>query len=286
MTTAYATLATSFLDITRIAMMLHTHTVGHTIDYYQTVGSTMSLAHALAADPATRSGTLVVAEEQTLGMGRLQRRWEAPAAQAVLASLILKGPHLPADPALLPMMAGVAVVTGITRLLPELADEIGLKWPNDILLGDDLVTGRKVGGVLIETSFISNHIDFAVVGMGINVNQSAYDLPCVPPDAPQPTSLRLFMGRTVDRTDVLISICQAWDELLGPAGATHDLYFQWRNLLYTLGQPVTVHFAGDFAEAPLTGTAVDVTSDGELVILDDMGHAHVVDGGDVTTRLA
>ena len=97
MTTTYATLATSFLDITRIAMMLHTHTVGHTIDYYQTVGSTMSFAHALATDPATRSGTLVVAEEQTMGLGRLQRHWEAPPAQAVLASLILKG-RTPARP--------------------------------------------------------------------------------------------------------------------------------------------------------------------------------------------
>jgi BirA family biotin operon repressor/biotin-[acetyl-CoA-carboxylase] ligase len=269
-----------------MAMMLQTRRVGHTIDYYQTVGSTMSLAHALAADPATRSGTLVVAEEQTMGLGRLHRHWEAPPAQAVLASLILKGAHLPANPALLPMMAGVAVVTGIAQALPELADEIGLKWPNDILLGDDLATGCKVGGVLIETSFISSHIDFAVVGMGINVNQSACDLPAVPPEAPAPTSLRLFMGRALDRTDLLISICQAWDELLGPAGAEHDIYHQWRNLLYTLGQPVTVHFTGSFGAPPLTGTAVDVTSDGELVILDAHGQPHVVDAGDVTTRLA
>jgi BirA family biotin operon repressor/biotin-[acetyl-CoA-carboxylase] ligase len=244
----------------------------------------MQIAHQLAADPATRSGAVVVAEEQTTGLGRLQRQWHAPAAQALLVSLILKHEHLPANLAQLPMMAGVAAVRAIASLAPELTEDIGLKWPNDIMLGEDLAHARKVGGILIETSFVRDQVDYAVVGIGINVNQVADALPEVPANAPPPTSLRLEMGRMLDRTALLVALCQAWEELVAPQVAAHDIYHEWRSLLLTLGQPVTVIAHGD-SERRFTGVAVDVTADGALVVVDDAGHSHLLDAGDVTTRL-
>lgn len=274
----------AILDITRIAINLKQAIIGHSIDYHGTIASTMQIAHQLAADPATRSGAIVVAEEQTAGLGRLQRQWHAPAAQALLVSLVLKQEHLPANLAQLPMMAGVAAVRAIASMAPELTEDIGLKWPNDIVLGEDLAHARKVGGILIETSFVRDQVDYAVIGIGINVNQAAGALPEVPANAPPPTSLRLEMGRMLDRTALLVALCRAWEELVTPQDATHDIYHEWRSLLLTLGQPVMVIAHSD-SERHFTGVAVDVTADGALVVVDDAGYSHLLDAGDVTTRL-
>src|SRR5215212_5351300 len=120
----YAYAGGPLLDLTRIAMSLNRSLIGHTIDYHSSLPSTMLLAMELAGQHDTRSGTLVVAEEQTAGLGRLKRSWEAPANQALLLSLILKPPHLPAHPAQLAMLAGIAVVRAILSILPDLSDEI------------------------------------------------------------------------------------------------------------------------------------------------------------------
>lgn len=274
----------SILDITRIAVNLKHATIGHTIDYHGTTPSTMGVANQLAAEPATRSGALVVAEEQTAGLGRLQRQWHAPAAQALLVSLILKSEHLPMNLAHLPMMAGVAAVRAIAGVAPELTEELGLKWPNDIVLGEDLAHARKVGGILIETAYVRDQVEYAIVGMGINVNQTEEYLPDLPPDAPQPTSLRIATGHVLDRSALLIALCQAWEDLVAPQASAHDVYHEWRNLLLTLGQPVTVIAHGDI-DRRFGGVAVDVTADGALVVMDDAGHTHLLDAGDVTTRL-
>lgn len=273
------------LDIFRVARSLQSASVGHTIDYHSLLRSTMETAHELAALPDTRSGSLVVAEEQSNGQGRLQRRWEAPYAQGLLVSLILKDEQMPQNPAQLPMLAGIALVRAIAEVAPELADEIGLKWPNDVLLGEDLADGRKVAGILIESSFRNDQLEYAIVGMGINVNQLAAELPDVPPDAPKPTSLRLRLGRPLDRSTLLVALCTTWADLLGPRRAAHDIDQEWRNLLYTLGQPVTVRYFGE-SGAVISGVAVDVTADGGLVVQEDIGRTVVVSSGDVTCRLS
>ena len=104
----------------------------------------------------------------------------------------------------------------------------------------DFATGRKVAGVLIETAYVNDGMAHAVIGTGINVNQSASGLPSVPPNVPQPTSLREYLGRAVDRSELLIALGQVWSELLDSTyHASHDIYHEWRNLLYTLGQAVT-----------------------------------------------
>lgn len=274
---------TSVLDIFRVAKALQGAPVGHTIDYHGAVASTMQIAHEMAGQPDTVTGTLIVAEEQSAGQGRMQRRWEAPHAQGLLVSLILKSEQLPANPAHVPLLAGVALVRAIVQVAPELTDEIGLKWPNDVLLGEDLSTGQKVAGILIESSFRDDRLEYAVVGMGVNVNQQAAGLPAVPPEAPAPTSLRLHLGRPLDRSELLIALGQAWTELVGPQRQSYDILQEWRNLLYTLGQRVTVRYFGDNG-AVLNGVAVDVTADGELVIQDDGGRTVVVSSGDVTCR--
>jgi len=275
------------LDITRLAIALQSCSVGHTVDYHESAVSTMQLAHQLANDPATRSGTVVVAEEQSEGMGRMNRRWEAPNHSSLLVSFIIKGRQLPASPSLLPMMAGIAVVRALLTVEPELTDEVGLKWPNDVLLGEDLASGYKVAGVLIETAFRHNTMEYAIVGIGINVHQQAIELPVLPAGSPPATSLAAWLGRSldhpVDRTALMIALCTAWDKLLN-RHERHDIQREWRNLLYTMGQQVTVTSGRGEPHAIITGVAVDVTAEGELLVQDQLGHIHLVSAGDVTTR--
>lgn len=280
----YPNVTSSLLDLTRIAMSLNRSLVGQTIDYHASTPSTMTVAMNLASHADTHSGTLVVAEEQTAGLGRLNRSWEAPLGQGLLLSLILKPPHLPANPAELAMLAGISVVRAILSIVPDLSDEIGLKWPNDVLLGEDFASGRKVAGILIETSYRNDAMECAIVGIGINVNQAANALPDVPSTVPQPASLRTYIGRPIDRSDLLIALGQVWNELLGPKRGDHNVYQEWRRLLYTLGQPVTVRQYGQSSDQALRGIATDVTADGALVIQDSAGHTHIVGSGDVTTR--
>lgn len=247
----------------------------------------MPVAHALACQSETRSGTLIVAEEQTAGRGRQAHRWEAPPGQALLVSAILK-PPLPIAVSQLPMAVGVAAVDAIESFAPELAGRVGLKWPNDLLVGAGMTAANKVGGVLMETVFRGSELGYAVVGIGINVNQPATDLPSPQPGAPPPTSLRHFLdhhghGATMglDRTALLIVLCRSLAAHLTSDQRDGSLFTHWRRLLWTLGEAVHL-----FEDGVLVwqGRAIDVGEDGRLVVVNHAGEARRFWVGDVSVR--
>lgn len=273
----------SDLDLGQLQTRLHDLPVGHTVDYYATIPSTMPRAHALAADEAVTGGTLVLADVQTAGRGRLDRHWESPAGLALLVSVILKPPLLPATPALLPMLTGIAVVRAITAVTPTAFGHTWLKWPNDILLGRKPEAAAKVAGILIESTLAGPALQSAVLGIGVNVNQLAGDLPTAPANAPQPGSLRIFAGSPVSRGDLLVALCAQLSALLSPAVAAGAIRAEWRELLATLGRPVTVTLHGR-GSASITGRAVDVTPAGEIVVEDTAGTRHTFAAGDVSLR--
>ena len=209
----------SALEIERIRSELVHHTIGHRIFHYHSVASTMPIAHELAKDSAIRSGTLIIAEEQSAGRGRLERRWQAPPNSSLLMSLLLRGDLLPSQPATLMMIAGIAAIDAITQSMPTLAGKCGLKWPNDIVLGDRETPFKKVGGILIESQFSSGRLAYAVVGMGLNVQQRAEQLPQIHSGAVQATSLAAF-------TDGHGFSLVLLDEASAPS--THSLRTAWR----------------------------------------------------------
>lgn len=265
--------------------------IGHTIDYHQQLASTMTRARQLADLSATRSGTLVVAEEQTAGRGRRQRRWDAPAGEALLCSLILK-PPLPVELPVLPMAVGVAIVRALLAFAPALQGQVGLKWPNDILLGTPHSPAGKVAGVLIETTYQSTESALVVVGIGINVNQAASAFPRVTSGATNPISLRLYLQpldpTPLDRTALLVHLCKTLASALYHLPDDKALWLAWRQVLWTLHQPVTIYEQGygqtaDSASA-FTGTAVDVTPNGELIVVNAQGVRRLFAAGDVTLR--
>ncbi len=282
------------LDQSRLADELADSPIGHTFFHYQSIPSTMPIAQTLAADPAIRSGTLVIAEEQTAGRGRQQRRWETPASQALLVSYIFKAPF-PLPPASFPMMTGVAILRGIEAHLPSLAPHLGLKWPNDLLLGTTMADANKVGGILIESIYQGGEPAAIIVGCGLNVLQDRQALPETPPGAPDPTSMRHFLqtrpalaaaSSPLDRTDLLINICRQWSQLYTALPITPlMIHALWAARLWTLGQSVVVH-ATDAQGEPIqiAGVATEVMADGQLVVESATGKRHSFAAGDVSVR--
>lgn len=219
------------------------------VEVVAAVGST----NALVADRARAGapeGLVVVTEHQTAGRGRLDRTWETPERAALTFSLLLR-PERPAEEwPWLPLLAGVALVEALrAHDVPA-----GLKWPNDVLLGD-----AKVAGILAE------RIDTpagpaAVLGIGLNVTTTAEELP-----TGAATSIRLATGDAPDRTALLETILarlrgayDAWT-----AGGPGTLRAAYRDACSTIGREVRVALphGGD-----LVGPATDVDPEGRLVV--------------------
>jgi BirA family biotin operon repressor/biotin-[acetyl-CoA-carboxylase] ligase len=271
------------LDFTRLPHLLHDAPVGHTMDYHLSIPSTMPRAHQLAEQPGSRSGTLVVAEEQTSGRGRFERRWEAPTGQALLLSVILK-PPLAFDVTETPVRSGLAVIHALEQAYPALERHVGLKWPNDVLLGNGLADGRKVAGILVENCWRGEQLAHTVVGIGLNVNQPADQLPGAPAGAPQSVSVRLFLGSSedLDRTGLLAMLCRALGQQLLCAGESAVSQPEWQQRMWSLGQRVNVFEADKLV---WHGKAVAVQGDGSLVVVNAKGESRRFVAGEVTLRV-
>ena len=286
---------TTPLDAAALCDDLRDARIGHTIVALGSVPSTMPVAAAAMDDRATRSGLVVTAEEQTAGRGRLGRSWQAPAGQALLMTVALKPPDLPQPLSRLPMLAAVALVEAIACCAPALDTRLAIKWPNDVLLqlpdastqGD---TVGKVAGILLESAFVGEEPAYALIGMGINVNQdaaamSALAAACAPEgmeaSGMKPTSLRVALGQPFDRAALLVQICRRLEANLAAPQAAMD---SWRRRLITLGRPVDVRVLAH--DAIISGVARDVDADGRLIVELAGGERRHFAAGDVTLRVA
>jgi BirA family transcriptional regulator, biotin operon repressor / biotin---[acetyl-CoA-carboxylase] ligase len=252
---------------------LTTHTIGRAIEYHRQIDSTNTRAVELARAGAPE-GTLVLAEEQTAGRGRLGRQWHAPAGSSLLFSLILRPDLAPSQAqraTMIVSLAAVEAIDAVTRL------HAAVKWPNDVL-----VNGRKVGGVLTELGAgASSRLDYVVVGMGLNVNLAVEDLPEVMTPA---TSLMREAGQRVSRLSLLLALLERVEYHLERMRRGRSPHEAWRRRLATLGQHVVV----GTPEESIEGLAVDVDADGALLvrIVDGEADAQLVRilAGDVTLR--
>lgn len=246
---------------------LNTQVLGRTIFAYPSIGSTNDEAKRLAAEGAPE-GTLVIAEEQTAGRGRLGRRWLAPAGTALLFSLVLRSP-LPLDRA---AQLSMAVALGAAEAIEaETGLPVYLKWPNDLL-----TRGRKVGGLLTETSVVGDRLEWAVVGLGLNVNLD-FTAPGLEALADQATSLRLELGHPVDRVRLLQMLLLHTEAHLALIYQGHSLHQAFNDRLAYRGEPVVV-------EAPmgrLSGTIMEVDAHGWLRLRQADGRVTSVAVGDV-----
>ena len=241
---------------------------GHPVYLYRSIGSTNDEAKLLAASGAPE-GLLVIADEQTAGRGRAGRRWITPPGQALACSLVLR-PDLPAERATpLIMLAGLAVCRAIEQATPLHAV---LKWPNDVL-----VAGKKVAGLLLETALKDDRLDYAVLGLGLNVSfappPEAVDFPA--------TSLEAEAETEVGRLHVLRLFLEQLERLY-PQLESRDktLYHAWRTRLAMMGEPVTVRTA----QGEETGRLDGVTPEGALILQQAGGQTIQLLAGDVRLR--
>lgn len=250
------------LDVELLRTALHDRRLGHPLIYLPAIGSTNSYAADLAREGAAE-GTLVTTDDQTAGRGRIGRAWRSLPGEQLILSLVL---HPPFPPHFLVMASALAVTETIERVT-GLAT--GIKWPNDVQ-----VDGRKVCGILIETS-----TDFAILGIGLNINGSlAGDAEL----ATRATTLAETLGRSVSREAVAVELLQRLDDLYtllltrGEEGR-RGLRDAWRQRLVTLGRRVSL-LQG---EQRVTGIAEDVDADGVLLLRRDDGVLQPVTWGDV-----
>jgi len=253
------------LSAALISEGLDTRLLGRRVLYYPRLRTTMDTARREALR-GTPDGTVVVAGEQTAGRGRLKRTWLSPRGNLALSVVLYpERDHVHS----LTMVASVAAARSIevvTGLAPE------LKWPNDVLLG-----GRKICGILVETSLRADRVDYAIVGIGVNVNLEPAAFPELPPAT---TSVSREAGREVSRLDLLRSLLRELDRLYLAESAGEAVYREWRDRLVTLGKPVRVTSPG----ITLEGTAESVGPDGSLLLRLPDGTLERVLAADVTLR--
>jgi BirA family biotin operon repressor/biotin-[acetyl-CoA-carboxylase] ligase len=245
------------LSAARLKDGLHTRLVGRDIHVYDRVISTNDVLWELAARGA-EEGTVVFADEQTAGRGRLGRTWWSPPGVGIWMSVLLKsGSPGGAVPTM--TLAGALAVADAVRA--ETGLDAMIRWPNDVL-----VAGRKVAGVIVEARAGRSHTDL-VLGMGVDVNAAPEDLP--PELAGRATSLSAAAGRPVDRLRLarrLLTELDRWEqlELEGETGAIRR---RWRELSATLGGRTCVEERG----RRYSGTVIDLDAELGLVLRLDRG---------------
>lgn len=257
----------SLID-TEIAYQLKTRVMGKKIYAYRSVKSTNDIAAelALAGEP---EGTIVTAEQQTRGRGRLGRSWHSPFGCGIYVSIILKPRFKPEKAPGTAVMTSVALADAIAKFCPA---DVKIKWPNDVLLA-----GRKIAGILTELSAEKNRIDYVIIGVGINVNHRVEDFPAEL--RPIATSLRIIAKRKVRRTDLLQQFLRNMESeyrrycksQLAPSRRKIRRYSS------LIGRTVRLSFGNRIVE----GAAVDIDSTGALIIEKD-GQRRQVTSGEVT----
>ncbi|WP_306186186.1 biotin--[acetyl-CoA-carboxylase] ligase [Streptomyces sp. MK5] len=242
------------------------------VDVVQRTGSTNADLVARAEAGKAGEGAVLVAEEQTAGRGRLDRRWTAPARSGLFFSVLLRPTDVPvARWGWLPLLTGVAVATGLARAAGV---DMALKWPNDLLVtvGDE---ERKAGGILAERAGDGG----VVIGVGVNVTLRADELP-----VPQAGSLALAGAVSTDRDPLLRGVLRSLEDWYGrwraAGGDPVDSGLQeaYAAGCATLGRRVRAELPG---ERSLVGEAVALDGDGRLVLATEDGVQEPVGAGDI-----
>lgn len=239
------------------------------IEYYESIPSTNDQAKTLA-DQGAPEGTLVVAESQTQGKGRLGRQWFSPQDAGIYASLILRPGLRPEQAPGFTILAAVALAQAVWQVTGLRA---GIKWPNDLLL-----EGKKFSGILTEMKGEMDRIHYLVIGTGINVNTD----PILFPQEFQTsaTSIKAVLGNTISRIDLLVAYLNAFEKLYAIylEHSLSPIIKAWKEWNVTLGQWVSV----DLGTTVFSGRAVDIDKSGALVVQGEHGDTRVFHSGEIT----
>ena len=260
--------APDLLSSTEIGHHMQSRRMGAVIKSYRTVKSTNDLASQFADDGASE-GTIVTAEEQTKGRGRLGRSWHSPAGMGIYISIILRPSFKPEDAPGVSLMTALALADAIAELGVH---DVKIKWPNDILIG-----GKKGAGILTELSADRGRINHLIVGVGINVIHKSEDFP---DDIRSiATSLWRVLKHKVSRVELLASFLAHFEKEYVLYSKDRLKKSHKRLVAHSslIGQPVTVQSGKNM----IVGIARDITATGALVLQTADG-AVTINAGEVT----
>lgn len=257
------------VDVAQVTANLETKRLGRTIHHFEETTTTMLNAHDLVRE-GVEDGTIVLAERQTAGRGRMLRHWETAAGKGIWMTVILKPDVLPHQAPQFTLVAAVAVVNAMKAMFKTFTPKI--KWPNDIL-----INGRKCTGILTEMIAESDRVQALLIGIGINVNQQITDFP----DDLQTiaTSMAIEHGETIDRALFLANLLYFLEHYV-------DLYIQrgfgpikelWEEASGTIGQQVRATTLREVIE----GEAIGITETGVLEIRTASGEIKGVYSADI-----
>ncbi len=244
------------MKIEEIKAELNTRIIGREIIYYPETTSTNDVAIELA-EKGAEEGTVVLADNQTMGRGRRGRKWLAPPKTCILASMILR-PSLPLK--YINIITPVAV-TSVAKAINSITKlDAYIKWPNDVIINK-----RKVCGILTETRM--GRIRFVVVGIGINVNIAKDSIPDEISDIA--TSLSIESGYNISRIHILGEILRNFERrYLEINEKTYGEFFdEWKSLSATIGRKVQIESENVIKQ----GTALDIDEVGALIVRLDEG---------------
>ena len=253
---------------TTIADQIHTKWAGKTVHFARETDSTNLWIKRLAKEGASE-GTLALAEFQSAGRGRLGRSWEVPEGTSVMMSILLRPKFEPQYAPTLTLVMGMAVAKAVKNL----GFDVSIKWPNDVV-----VSHKKICGILTEMGVRDGKIDYAVIGVGINVNIKEFPEEM----ADKATSLYLESGKEFDRSQIPGLVMEAFEEYYEKFAATCDLRGlkeEYESILANYNQPVRV-----LAKEPYEGVARGITDGGELLVEKTDGTIVAVSAGEVSVR--
>ena len=237
-----------------IQFELGTKILGKDIRYCDSIASTMDAAFQLGVE-GVGEGTVVCAESQTKGKGRLGRNWASPKGKGIYMSVILRPALTPADLTQLTLLGAVAVCEAVGKFCDVPAK---IKWPNDIL-----VNNKKLAGILTESSAEMDRVRFVVVGIGVNVSTPLSQMP------PHSTSIKNETGKKVSRVVLMREILrslESWYMTLGGNGFA-SVITRWKELSSTLGRHIRLVDPSGNVE----GEAIDLDEYGGLIIRGENG---------------
>ncbi len=258
----------SIYNETTIADQIHTKWAGKTVHFARETDSTNLWIKRLAKEGASE-GTLALAEFQSAGRGRLGRSWEVPEGTSVMMSILLRPKFEPQYAPTLTLVMGMAVAKAVKNL----GFDVSIKWPNDVV-----VSHKKICGILTEMGVRDGKIDYAVIGVGINVNIKKFPEEM----ADKATSLYLESGKEFDRSQIPGLVMEAFEEYYEKFAATCDLSGlkeEYESILANYNQPVRV-----LAKEPYEGVARGITDGGELLVEKTDGTIATVSAGEVSVR--
>lgn len=254
-----------------IKLALETEFIGKNLKFFKEIDSTNTFAKSFAEQNSNIDGLAIVSSHQTKGKGRLGRNWEMEKDKAIALSLILTPDISPFEATNITLLIGISVCRAIKKFTNLPAK---IKWPNDIIINE-----KKVAGILVEISAEIEMLKYAIVGIGVNVNNEIFSADL----CKKASSLKLESGENFNRSlllaEILLEIEKIYQEYKKNF-SFEPFLDEYKSLCLNIGREVKLKYKNQM----ICGTVLDISPQGELILLNSDGEKISISSGEVSLR--